>query len=214
MIWFLSDLHGGEHVDGLHTYRTLRKEGDLLLLLGDLELAFRPTEENQRFTEEFLALPYPIAFFDGNHDNYPFLHAYPTETWGSGTVHRLSDQIVYLRRGEIYEIDGKTFFIMGGCKSSAKWKEMGLWYPDEEPNEAEIEFARENLIKRGCRVDYVLTHRHELGDDPEARTLAGLCAWIEENVAYTHWYVGHYHKNERRGEKLTCVFDIPFALTE
>lgn len=212
MIYLLSDPHGGEYASGLAAYRRTYRPGDLLILLGDTELAFRATEENRRFTEEFLALPFPVAIIDGNHENYPWLRSFPTEQWCGGTVHRLTEQIVCLQRGEIYEIENKRFFVMGGCKSSAKWKEMGLWYPEEEPSAAEITHARANLAHHGNRVDYVLTHKFERGDDPESPTLAGLCAWIEANVAYAHWFEGHHHKKERIGEKLTRIFDELVAL--
>ena len=212
MIYLLSDPHGGEYPAGLEAYCQTASADDLLILLGDTELAFRTTEENRRFTEEFLKLPFPVAFLDGNHENFPYLRAFPAETWCGGKVHRLTENIVFLPRGEIYEIDGKRFFVMGGCKSSAKWKEMGLWYPEEDPTAEEIAYAKANLIRCGCRVDYVLTHRHEDGGDPDALTLGGLCSWIEQNVSYTHWFEGHHHKNEVRAEKRTCVFDRVVAL--
>lgn len=212
MIYLLSDLHGGEFMAGMETWRTVYRPGDLLILLGDSELAFRQTEENRRFTAEFLASPFPIALIDGNHDNFPWLRSFPQENWCGGVVHRLTENIVYLPRGEIYTIEGKRFFVMGGCKSSAKWKEMGLWYPEEDPSAAEIAFAKENLTRAGLTVDYVLTHHCQSDGDPEAPTLAGLCAWIETNVAYKHWYEGHHHHNGPKTETLTRIFDELVAL--
>jgi len=78
-----------------------------------------------------------------------------------------------LKRGNIYEINGNTFFVMGGCKSSAKWKEMGLWFDGEEPTEEE---AVE--ILRGLRANYESHHGVEISDEA-----------VEAAVSLTNRYV-------------------------
>ena len=131
MIYLISDPHGGENMRGLERYLEVCTDSDLLIILGDLGVRFEDTEENRQFTEWFLSLDKPIAVVEGNHENHPFINAFPEDTWCGGEVHRLSDTIVHLKRGNIYTIGEKTFFVMGGCKSSAKWKEMGLWFDGE-----------------------------------------------------------------------------------
>lgn len=212
MIFFTSDIHGGENMTGLMEYLACAGEDDLLIILGDLMLQFQDTEENRRFTELFRSADKPIAFLDGNHENYAYLQSFPEETWCGGRVHRISDKVVYLRRGNIYDICGKSFFVMGGCKSSAKWKAQGLWYPGEEPSAEELALAYENLAKRGNQVDYVLTHRYE--NDPargveefEALSLMGLLKYIDDNVRFTHWYSGHWHEAGTPDARHTVVFD-------
>ncbi|MBO7763131.1 MAG: metallophosphoesterase, partial [Clostridia bacterium] len=161
MIYLTSDLHGGENTAGLMQYLDAYRTGDLLLILGDVGLSFEDTEENRRFTERFLSIDRPIAFLDGNHENHPYLNAFPEEAFCGGTVNRLSPYIVRLRRGEIYDIDGRSFFVMGGCKSSAAWRERGLLYEGEEPSREEIAHGYKTLRRRGNRVDFVLTHKYD-----------------------------------------------------
>ena len=211
MIYFISDLHGDANFRGFKDYLSTASDSDLLIILGDTELCFGKTEENARFTEYFLSVKKNIAFIDGNHENHGYLNSFPEEEWNGGRINRLSDNIVRLKRGNIYEIDGKSFFVMGGCKSSPKWKEMGLWYDGEEPSEDELALGYENLAQRGNKVDYVLTHnylRYKPWDAPVTpMSLIGISDYIDANVDFGHWYSGHWHENKALDEKRTLVYD-------
>ena len=213
MIYFISDLHGGEATEGLDRYLSLRRDGDLLIILGDVGLQFENTEENRAFTESFLSLDFPIAFVEGNHENHAYLNAFPEEEWCGGRVNRLSPYIVRLQRGNIFTLEGKTFFVMGGCKSSAKWKARGLWFEGEEPNERELSLGYENLRRFDNRVDYILTHKYApdmKSDDP--LTLDGLKDYIDNNVTFPHWYAGHWHSEFAYDDRHTVVYDNPVLL--
>lgn len=213
MIYLVSDPHGGQDMEGLNACLSLFQPGDLILILGDMELHFRDTQANREFTKWFESLGANIAFIDGNHENFDHLYSLPVEYWNGGKVHRLSPSIVHLMRGQIYDIGGKTFFTMGGCKSTQKWKDAGLWWPQEDPSADEIGLAYENLKKHGNHVDYVLSHKYALPDgNCDPMTLAGLTRYIEENVSYTHWYSGHWHKTAHLDAKHTFVFQEPFYL--
>ena len=213
MIYFISDPHGGECMAGFEKYFKLYQPGDLLIILGDLGLYFGGSEENLRFTEWFLSLEIPILIVDGNHENFARLNAFPLETRFGNTVNRLGKSIFRLQRGRIYEIEGKSFFVMGGCKSSAKWAKMGLWYEGEEPSGEEISRAYASLTEQGNEVDYILTHKYEPSEtERDPRTLEGLRNYIDAEVSFRHWYAGHWHRKIEVDEKHTVVFDEPLAL--
>lgn len=217
MIYLISDPHGGESMKGLLRYLEICTDSDLLIILGDLGVRFEDTEENRSFTEWFLSLDKHIAVVEGNHENHMFINSFPNDTWCGGKVHRLSDSIVHLKRGNIYHIEGKTFFVMGGCKSSAKWKEMGLWFDGEEPTEAELSLAYSNLSKYNNKVDYVLTHKYVNYKETENNkypplSLEGITKYIDENVAFSHWYSGHWHINKIIDGEHTIVYDEPIPI--
>lgn len=209
MIYFTSDLHGEWNFKGFREYLQKASEDDLLIILGDVGLSFEKTAENREFTENFLATDKNIAFVDGNHENFDFLNSFPEDEWMGGKVRRLSDSIVMLRRGEIYTIDGKTFFTFGGCKSSEKWKEMGLWYFGEEATDEEIARAHEKLREHNLSVDYVLTHKYERvpAETGHFGVLEELIQFINKNVSFKKWYAGHYHLNEKADDRHTYVYD-------
>ena len=212
MIYFLSDQHGGERVGELKKYYEIATENDLLIILGDVGLNFTDTEENRAFDELFLSATKRIAFLDGNHENFRYIYSYPEENWHGGKVHRLTENIVHLERGYVYEIAGKSFFVFGGCKSSAKWKDLGLWQEEEIPTEQEISRAYENLKKYGNCVDYILTHKYDIGKGTCTEELFNLCRFIDNNVQFKHWYAGHWHTNKRVDEKHTFVYDEIVAI--
>lgn len=209
MIYLISDLHGRVDFCGLQEYCRIANKEDLLIILGDIGLAFEESEQNRIFTETFLSIDKNIAIVDGNHDNFAYLNSFPREQWNGGVVSRLTEHIVHLRRGNIYEIDGKSFFVFGGCKSSPKWKENGLWHEGEEPSEEELAYAYDNLRRCDYTVDYILTHKYEqtppLGT--VCKDLQDLTTFIEKNVQYRHWYAGHWHTNKCVDETHTLVYN-------
>ena len=208
MIYFLSDLHGKAHKTVIE-YQETAKEDDLLILLGDILLNFEDTEENKAFTEYILSSKKPVAIVDGNHENYEYLFNSPEEEWNGGIVTRLAENVIYLKRGQIYTIEGKKFFVLGGWRSSAKWKEAGLWSPLEEASTEELEFAYENLAKHGYSVDYVITHQYERDAQPEPKlSMEGINHFIKSNVEYKMWYFGHHHREFSFDPKHVCVYKV------
>lgn len=214
MIYLLGDMHGGVDAKGFYKYIQTASPNDLLIILGDVSLNFDKTEENRIFTEYFLSQKHRIAIVDGNHENHPYLRSFPEDVEFGAPVHRLTENIVYLKRGYIYHIEGKSFFVMGGCMSSKKWHDAGLVYKNEEPSEEEIEFGMKTLAENGNRVDYVLTHKYriEQDDSPSQYTLPKFTKYIDESVEFKHWYAGHFHKNERLDDRHSIVFDKPVEL--
>ena len=95
-----------------------------------------------------------------NHENHDALDAYPVEFWNGGKVHKISDSIIHLMRGQIFTIEGKKFFTMGGAESHDKiYRKEGIsWWPREMPSNDEYEEGLANLDKVNNQVDYILSH--------------------------------------------------------
>ena len=60
------------------------------------------------------SLPFTIAFVDGCHENFDLLEQYPIEEWNGGKIHRISENIVHMMRGQVFYIQGKKIFTFGG----------------------------------------------------------------------------------------------------
>lgn len=95
-----------------------------------------------------------------NHENHDALDAYPVEFWNGGKVHKISDSIIHLMRGQVFTIEGKKFFTMGGAESHDKiYRKEGIsWWPREMPSNDEYEEGLANLDKVNNQVDYILSH--------------------------------------------------------
>ena len=136
-----------------------------------------------------------------NHENHDALDAYPVEFWNGGKVHKISDSIIHLMRGQVFTIEGKKFFTMGGAESHDKiYRKEGIsWWPREMPSNDEYEEGLANLDKVNNQVDYILTHCAPssvaalLGYKPDVVTtyLEDIC----RNAKFKKWFIGHYHIN-------------------
>jgi len=213
MIYLMSDPHGGEYTTALDEYLSVCTSDDILIILGDLGINFGHNGETEAFTQKFLSLKENIIFIEGNHDNHPYFNSLPEAERYGDRVNVLTENIVRLKRGGIFEICGKTFFVMGGCESSAKWKDMGLLYEGEDPTAEEIAHGIENLKAHGNKVDYILTHKyspaqHRPKGEYGPLSLYGLMDHIDENVEFTHWYAGHWHLDKVVDEKHDYVYGL------
>ena len=209
MIYLLSDLHGELDFEVFNQYLEEDHSKDLLIVLGDTCLEMDDMEGNEEFTQRLLASRWPIALVDGNHENFDFLYSFPVEDWMGGKVHRMTEQVVHLMRGHVFELEGQSFLVFGGCRSSDAWKSHGKWYPQEEATEEEYALAYDNLKRYGHRVDFVLSHKYSLNtEDPYlVQGLFELTQYIDRNVAFRCWYSGHGHQNMVLDEKHRMVYD-------
>lgn len=216
MIYLMSDLHGDFSAPGLLDYSANASADDLLILLGDTELNLADGADFEERSRRFLAIDKPIALLDGNHENYPFLNSFPVEEWHGGLVNRITPTLVHLKRGEIYTIEGRTFFAMGGWKSSDKWHDMGLWYPEEMPSDEELAYGLDALKKAGNKVDYILTHNFNPWPDESGREtpLREFCRYVEDHVTFRHWYFGHCHIERDVDDKHKIVYRRPVPAFE
>lgn len=213
MIYVTGDTHGNQMRWADKVQKVLRP-GDCIIVAGDFGMGFF---DGPRWTEELFydyleTQDYTLLFCDGNHEDFSKLSAYPIEEWNGGKVHAIRRNILHLMRGEIYELDGKKLFVMGGGYSldKAMRKPYVSWWPEELPNKKEYDNAAKNLESHGYKVDYVLSHTAPVntseymtrrglgisGSIPEEYELTGFLQWVSEKVTYDKWYFGHFHVDE------------------
>lgn len=157
---------------------------------------------------------YTTLFVDGNHENHDLLDAYPVEEWHGGKIHRIKSSVIHLMRGQVYNIDGRTFFIMGGASSTDKHYrvENVSWWSREFPSEEEFNEARNNLIKYNNKVDYIITHcigselMRNYGLIRAFDSLTDFLTEIEMTVDYKKWYFGHFHRDMIIDDKHTLLY--------
>lgn len=181
-------------------------KNDTLIVCGDFGFVFNGSEQEQAFLDQLERLPYQICFCDGNHENFDLLETYETEEWNGGTIHRIRRNICHLMRGNVYEIDGKTFFVMGGAYSRDKYlrAEGRSWWPQEMPNGDEYSDAIRALHRHDDQVDYIITHTaptsvvKRMGEFPrqEERQLNDFLDWLDHFVYYDKWFFGHWHRDK------------------
>lgn len=160
---------------------------DYVIICGDFGGVWSKDKESNEETmlmDWLDCKSYTTLFVDGNHENFDRLYKYPVEEWHGGKVHKIRPSVIHLMRGQIYNIDGISFFTFGGATShdidggilepddpdfKKKRKELNKgilpyrinhisWWAQELPSEEEMEEGRRNLATHNNAVDFIVTH--------------------------------------------------------
>ena len=193
-VYVTGDIHGDPTRLANHNFYEQKefsknKDENVVIICGDFGLIWSRDEEsaNEGYWLKWLEdKPFTTVFVDGNHENHERLATYLVKEWNGGMVHEIRPHVLHLMRGEVYTIEGKKFFAMGGASShdisdgiidydeDGEWRKKakaldkkgkymyrinGLsWWPEELPSEEEMDNGIKNLEKHNWTVDYVITH--------------------------------------------------------
>ena len=193
-------------------------EEDYLIICGDVGVCGFSASGERATREALRNLPVTVLFVDGNHEHHQNLNDYPVEEWNGGKVHRIENTIIHLMRGQVYDINGTTFFTFGGAYSVDKYirQEWIDWFPEEIPSREEYEEGWKNLEKAGFQVDYIISHTAprevaaaigfgEMSDDEIE--LRQYLQRVADNTDFTAWYFGHFHQDEEVEGQFFCLYD-------
>lgn len=221
MIYITGDTHGNIDFLKLKLLGMAHPEltkNDYVIVAGDFGGVWSPKTMDKDL-RPFQELPYTVLFVDGNHENFDIIDSFPVEIWHGGKVHFIRPDIIHLMRGQVFEIEGKTFFTFGGGTSIDKmFREEGTsWWPQEIPNEEEIAEGMANLKRYNNTVDFIITHsidEESLGTPPLRGSVYKMKAYednrilsqFEKIVNYRHWYFGHYHMDGDLSERKTVLY--------
>lgn len=184
MIYITGDCHGDYTRFSVKRFPEQKelKKSDYMIVCGDFGF-WHDTGEQRWWLKWLTEKPFTILWVDGNHENFDLLKTYPVEEWHGGKVQYITPSVLHLMRGQVYEIEGKTFFTFGGARSHdaaavldpnepdfqyrkkrlKKWKvpyrvSHVSWWQEELPDEEEMEEGVRNLERHHNRVDYIVTH--------------------------------------------------------
>lgn len=186
MVWATGDTHGGFQRFTRENFpeQAGMTKDDYVIVAGDFGGVWSGNEEEQKKLDWLEGLPFTALFVSGNHENYDLLSKYPVEEWHGGKVQKIRPHVIHLMRGQIFELEGCTFFTMGGASShdirdgilepdtpdfeERYWMLRRMramfrvnhmsWWAQELPGEEEYAEARRNLERASHAVDYIITH--------------------------------------------------------
>lgn len=204
MIYLTGDIHRTQDIAKILPANfdySNKTEQDYLIIAGDFGCIWTGDGRDDKLLDWFASLPMTILWIDGNHENFDLINALPAEIWHGGKIHRIRRNLIHLMRGQVYEIDGKTWFTFGGGTSMDRMQRQihVSWWPQEMPSEEEMDEGRRNLDLYGRNVDYILTHcapMHILRTIVPVAKGDILNSYLEEisqSTRFSRWYFGHYH---------------------
>lgn len=214
--------------------KSLTKD-DYLIVCGDFGLLFNYREtgksipscpEDSCWDEEELwwlnwlqERPFTTLFIDGNHENFDRLKKYPVTDWNGGKVQIISDSVIHLMRGQVYQIDKEKIFVMGGARSHDR---TCNWYREagyaQNLVEGRIAFAKgisrgtKNLSANNNKIDYIISHESPADylyrEGYFAYELPDFLLSIKDTVEFKRWYCGHHHKDTGYGRVRILYYDV------
>lgn len=185
MIYITGDCHGDYRrfsSEAFPEQKEMTKQ-DYVIVCGDFGYWTHSASQNWWF--RWLSdKPFTTLFIDGNHENFDGLYKESEEMWSGGKIHKVTESIFHLMRGQIFTIDGCKIFTFGGAQShdidggvlevtdpsfNEKRKQLDLsgtsyrvnhvsWWKEELPSEKEMSEGKENLAAHENKVDYIVTH--------------------------------------------------------
>lgn len=228
MIYICGDTHGDYDFHKLNSTlfpdgKTLTKD-DYVIVCGDFGAVWDTGKQDKYIQDWYNFKPWTTLFVDGNHENHDALDAYPVEIWNGGKVHKISDSIIHLMRGQVFTIEGKKFFTFGGAQSTDKlYRKEGIsWWAREMPSDEEYEEGFSNLEKVGNEVDYIITHCAP--DEIQGslfqwryyihNKVSNYLEVVRQTIQFKDWYFGHYHTDIDILEKYHCLYNKVVKLGE
>ena len=238
-VFVCGDTHGSHDIGKLRSFARAHPEltkEDYMIVCGDFGLLWNnqyltdyynkethsikecPEDTNWDMDELNLLdiyeyFPWTTLWVDGNHENFDRISLYPIIDWHGGSAQQISESVIHLMRGQVYEINGHTYFTMGGAMSTDRGPATGTavqdkgkwWWPQEIPSIDEWMVATKNLEMHDWEVDFVITHdvpafvTMRLNGGYRISQVSNMLEQLRQDITYSHWFCGHMHRDEQYG---------------
>lgn len=211
MIYITGDTHGDIDFSKIKRYFKNKyiTENDYLIILGDAGIVW---SEEENFIYSYACIGLTVLFIDGNHENFELLNMFPIVDFKGAKCHQLSKNVFHILRGEVLNINGLSFFCMGGATSIDKSQRINRvsWWEEENISNKDIINGLDNLEKVNYNVDYVLTH---CAPSFVVKKMFNYCVdnnteileKFHSQISFKHWYFGHYHEN-KKWKEFRCFY--------
>lgn len=186
MTYITGDMHGDytRLKAGIFPEQKAMTKTDSVIICGDFGL-WDASAQQDYWLDWLENRPFTTLFVDGNHENFDLLNQYPVREWHGGKVHLIRPSVIHLMRGQLFNLDGKRIFTMGGAsshdisdgilepddpdlkKKKALLEKQGRylyrinhlsWWKEELPNKEEYDAAKATLDACDWSADYIITH--------------------------------------------------------
>ncbi len=212
MVYITGDVHGNLADLDSRNINKLKKD-DVLIIAGDFGFIWDNSKTELKALKKLSKRKYKILFVDGVHENFELLEQYEEVSLFGAKARKIAENTYQLCRGEIYNIDNKTIFCLGGGEVDDPFEKTDsnpMYSP--MPTDDQLEHAVDNLQKIGKKVDVIITHeapasvKRLIRRDCEINDLNMFFDTLLHNVKYNKWYFGSLHTDRTLSNQMTCVW--------
>ena len=127
---------------------------------------------------------------------------------------KIADNIYCLNRGQIYTIENKTVFCLGGGGADDPFEKADSDPLNDKamPTDEVLQEAVNNLQSIQKKVDIIITHeapasvKRLIRRDSAVNDLNIFLDTLLHNVRYKMWYFGSLHTDRALSTNMTCVW--------
>ena len=120
-IFITGDIHGNPTRFASRSFFEQKEldKSDFVIIAGNFGLIWNKMKSayERNWLDWLDKKPFTTLFIDGNHENFDRLDYLTVYDWHGGKVHKISNSVMHLMRGEIYDIAGQKIFAFGGAPS-------------------------------------------------------------------------------------------------
>ena len=189
-----------------------------MLIAGDAGFMWDNSKETQYWDDWAEDRPFSIMSAWGNHEAYPAIRSLPLIEWNGAKVRMVRPHVGYIENGEIFHLNGFSFFCMGGATSIDRvYRTEGInWFREEIPY-AEFDYAARNLAAHNMKVDYILSHcgptsviKALMPNAFSENDIDPLTSFFEKyvkgNIKFKAHFMGHYHTDRTLFNKYYILY--------
>lgn len=213
MVYVTGDIHGDiSDLDSRNISKL--KKGDFLIITGDFGFIWDNSKVELKNLKKLSKKKFTILFVEGVHENFELLEKYEECEIFSAKAKKIADNIYCLNRGDIYIIEGKSYFCLGGgdVDDIFENQDPDILNHKSMPTDDQLKYAVDNLQNNGKKVDYIITHeapasvKRLIKRDSTINDLNIFFDTILHNVRYKKWFFGSLHTDRELSIKMTCVW--------
>ncbi len=223
MIYITGDVHRNFERIFEFTKKYQTTLDDYLIILGDVGINYYLDSSDRNLKEELKNLSINLLCIQGNHEERPNnINSYKTIKMFDGDVfiEKKYPNLIFLKDGEIYNINNQKILVIGGAYSIDKEYRLRYGYhyfKDEQPCDKTKDKVMD-LINKDNNIDIVLTHTCPYKYEPVEAFYNGIdqskvdksteyfLDQVEEKLNYKKWYCGHFHINKNI-DKMCFLFE-------
>lgn len=213
MVYITGDIHANIKDFESRSINKLKK-GDVLIITGDFGFIWDNSKTELKNLKKLSKKKFTILFVEGVHENFELLEQYEEAEIFSSKAKKIADNIYCLNRGEIYTIENKTYFCLGGGEVEDPIENSGSDPLNQKsmPTDEQLQYAVDNLQKANKKVDIIITHeapasvKRLIRRDSNVNDINMFLDTLLHNVRYKKWYFGSLHTDRVLSEQLCCVW--------